>query len=553
MSEAKRKRGECPEKFSEKQEEPPTVKTTLFFFLIVICSTAGFPHITLAQDDRSIVQVVYFRASDKPPRPNVDAEIDGLIKKAQRFFADGMGHHGFGRKTFQVEIDANGNTVVHHVVGKFPYAHYLENLFDWAEETREQVGIFLEHRRNIVVYMIETRGEKEFPGGAAGHGSEGRASVYGWGWWVVAHELGHACWLSHDFRDDTYIMSYGGGRRTRLSKCAAEWLNVHRAFTPGQPALWQRSNTTIKLLSLTPAPPPNGLHLRFKVTDPDGIHQVQLLTREHTIRVEDRIQRVGGLVDCEQLNGNPSSIVEFVTPKLTPEQTKYIWIRTIDSLGYMGWDGFHTPLPDLPDRLAPDVNGDSVVDIEDLMLVASSFGTASAPDTLPDTDVNDDGEVNDADVELVLAALEGAPAAPALEAEWTAASLQRWLAEAKRQSRRDAAFQRGIAVLERWLATLLPKETVLLPNYPNPFNPETWIPYQLSEPAAVVVHIYGVNGALVRTLGLGHQLAGTYQNRTRAAYWDGRNQLGEPVASGIYFYTLSAGDFTATRKMLIQK
>ena len=100
---------------------------------------------------------------------------------------------------------------------------------------------------------------------------------------------------------------------------------------------------------------------------------------------------------------------------------------------------------------------------------------------------------------------------------------------------------------------LFPTETVLLPNYPNPFNPETWIPYQLSNPAGVTLHIYSVNGTLVRTLALGHQPAGMYQSRTRAAYWDGRNALGEPVASGLYFYTFTAGDFTATRRMLILK
>ena len=97
------------------------------------------------------------------------------------------------------------------------------------------------------------------------------------------------------------------------------------------------------------------------------------------------------------------------------------------------------------------------------------------------------------------------------------------------------------------------KPTALLPNYPNPFNPETWIPYQLADAADVTVRIYAVNGILIRTLALGHQLAGVYQNRQLAAYWDGKNEIGEPVASGLYFYTLSAGRFTATRKMLIRK
>ena len=94
---------------------------------------------------------------------------------------------------------------------------------------------------------------------------------------------------------------------------------------------------------------------------------------------------------------------------------------------------------------------------------------------------------------------------------------------------------------------------MLLANYPNPFNPETWIPYQLADPTDVTLRIYAVDGGLVRTVSLGHQPAGVYQDRGRAVYWDGKNEFGEPVASGIYFYTLTAGDFTATRKMLIRK
>ena len=96
-------------------------------------------------------------------------------------------------------------------------------------------------------------------------------------------------------------------------------------------------------------------------------------------------------------------------------------------------------------------------------------------------------------------------------------------------------------------------KTGLLPNYPNPFNPETWLPYQLAETAEVTVTIHAADGRLVRTLALGQLPAGIYQTRTRAAYWDGRNAQGEPVASGIYFYTLRTGDFSATRKMVIRK
>ena len=99
----------------------------------------------------------------------------------------------------------------------------------------------------------------------------------------------------------------------------------------------------------------------------------------------------------------------------------------------------------------------------------------------------------------------------------------------------------------------IPAETELLHNYPNPFNPETWIPYRLAEDAFVTLTIYDLNGQIVRTLDVGHQTAAVYENRSKAVYWDGRNGLGEQVASGVYFYHLSAGEFSATRKMVILK
>ena len=98
-----------------------------------------------------------------------------------------------------------------------------------------------------------------------------------------------------------------------------------------------------------------------------------------------------------------------------------------------------------------------------------------------------------------------------------------------------------------------PDQNLLLQNYPNPFNPETWIPYQLSEDSPVSVSIYDTAGRLVRTLSLGFQSAGFYNSRSRAAYWDGRNALGERVASGIYFYQLTTLEFQQTRRMLILK
>ena len=205
-----------------------------------------------------------------------------------------------------------------------------------------------------------------------------------------------------------------------------------------------------------------------------------------------------------------------------------------------------------------DVNEDSLVNIQDLVLVANSFGRPVPVEGSP-ADVNGDGAVNVQDLVAVAAALgdgaAGAPSALLYQAsgQLTAADVQHWLTQAQQLNLADAISQRGILFLEQLLAALTPKETMLLANYPNPFNPETWIPYQLSDAADVWVTIYGMDGTVVRSLMLGHQPIGIYQDKSRAAYWDGRNAVGEPVASGVYFYTLTAGDFSATRKMLIRK
>ena len=206
------------------------------------------------------------------------------------------------------------------------------------------------------------------------------------------------------------------------------------------------------------------------------------------------------------------------------------------------------------ERVPMDVNDDGIVNIQDLVRVATSFGQTGENVA----DVNDDDIVNIQDLVLVAGAFgSGTAAAPTLHLQaiegFDALEVQHLLTQAREMSLTDPVYLRGIAVLEQLLASLLPRETALLSNYPNPFNPETWIPYQLAKPADVTLRIYAASGVLVRTLALGHQSAGIYQNRSRAAYWDGRNELGEKVASGIYFYTLSADDFTATRKMLIMK
>ena len=201
-----------------------------------------------------------------------------------------------------------------------------------------------------------------------------------------------------------------------------------------------------------------------------------------------------------------------------------------------------------------DVNGDGVVDIWDLVSVAAQLGKQGQ--NLVE-DVNGDGIVNILDLVLVAGMFDAAAAAPSAHPQaseiFTAAAVRQWLTDAKILQIQDPIIERGIAVLQQLLASLTPTETKLLPNYPNPFNPETWIPYRLAKDAFVTLTIYGGAGRVVRTIDLGHQTASAYENRSQAIYWDGRNQLGERVASGVYFYHLSAGDYSATRKMMILK
>ena len=220
-------------------------------------------------------------------------------------------------------------------------------------------------------------------------------------------------------------------------------------------------------------------------------------------------------------------------------------------------------------KFAPeDVNRDTVVNSKDLVIIAANLGLAR-PMANPRADVNNDGIVNVLDLVIVSQHIRDrapavkvrdrntppalAPAIPGSVAALDVATIQGWIDMAQLEDDGSAIFDLGIANLEALLASRIPSETRLLLNYPNPFNPETWIPYRLAEATEVSISIYAVNGNLVRTLALGHQTAGAYQSKDQAAYWDGRNELGERVASGVYFYTFTAGDFSATGKMLVRK
>ena len=226
---------------------------------------------------------------------------------------------------------------------------------------------------------------------------------------------------------------------------------------------------------------------------------------------------------------------------------------------HAGWRAalpeMHQQIP-VPLTLPWDVNNDGIVDIRDLVLVSNSFGVETPAH--PKVDVNKDGKVNIFDLLLVAARFgeSSTPASPLPRANVSTEHfdlVEQWLTEAHLANDGSLTFREGIAALERLMKTTVPMETALLPNYPNPFNPETWIPYDLAEDAEVEIHIYNLKGESVRQLSVGLQSAGSYRTQSRAAYWDGRNAVGEPVASGVYFYTFHAGQTKATRQMVILK
>ncbi len=204
--------------------------------------------------------------------------------------------------------------------------------------------------------------------------------------------------------------------------------------------------------------------------------------------------------------------------------------------------------------IAADVNNDGSVNIWDLVLVASAFGNQGRNLA---SDVNGDGVVDILDLVLVAGMFGDGAAAPSAHPQvpetLTMAEIQQWIADARSLEVKEVIMKRGVAMLEQLLVSLTPRETELLANYPNPFNPETWIPYRLAEDAFVTLTVYDGGGHVIRKLNVGHRSAATYENRSNAIYWDGQNGLGEPVTSGVYFYTLTAGDYSATRKMLILK
>ena len=205
-------------------------------------------------------------------------------------------------------------------------------------------------------------------------------------------------------------------------------------------------------------------------------------------------------------------------------------------------------------QLIWDISQNEVVDIFDLVIVAGRFGK-KGQNLTGDIDKNDIVDIFDL---VQIASNFGATieslAAPSMR-DHRIAYLRNALTELEAWKKTDPNITFITKLLKNWMVVTgnIPMVTKLLPNYPNPFNPETWIPFQISDASTVKLSIFDVTGHQIRRIETGYRQAGIYRNQSDAIYWDGRNKIGEPATSGVYFYTLQTDNFSATRKMIVLK
>ena len=296
------------------------------------------------------VRMIYFLPNDRPFQQEVVDSMKVTIRQIQTFYADQMQAHGYGNKTFRFETDAQGEPVVHRVDGQHPTDHYhlrttpirteVEQKFDLSANIYLVVidnGIGYVGRSSLGINITQTIGEKKY---------NYVLIPDRFRWTVVAHEIGHTFGLRHDFRNDAYIMSYGGGQRRSLSACAAEFLAVHPHFnldTPieaGQPPGIER---------ISPIAYPSGstkLSVQLKISDSSGLHQVILFVKP----LEILNFGIGYEVKaCRGLAGEKDAVVEFEYDGVVPsggvrnfsDFTEHpILVEAVDTEGNVSLRGF---------------------------------------------------------------------------------------------------------------------------------------------------------------------------------------------------------------------
>ena len=318
--------------------------TIISLLTILLPSFAQEPEL---QQNDYIVKLFYFLPNDREPRQDIDAKIDKMLKQVQKFYADQMENYGYDRKTFRFETDADGNAVVHHIVGKKDDAQYRKNPASSFGEFAKKI----QTPNTILLVFIDVSGGT-IGGNACGVTySGGRILIPAYGgcfnWITTAHELGHTFLLQHDFRNGSYIMSYGPGPQNKISQCAAEWLDVHPYFNPNR--IRSNKRGQIKMLSSSIAYPPNDVHTFFEITDPDGLYHVRFLHGYLTMH------------SCKSLDGE-REIVKFTTPAQTLE-TDRVNVQVADVNGHITWGGWFS-FKNLEPNLILDISG-GVTDVPD--------------------------------------------------------------------------------------------------------------------------------------------------------------------------------------------
>ena len=273
----------------------------------------------LEAEDPRTVRMIYFLPNDRPFRAGIVDSMKATIRQIQTFYAEEMERHGHGSLTFRFESDDKGEPLVHRVDGEHGDAHYLER----SGARREIWRSLGRHPIEVVVLDLSANTVPYFSGGAGGvtwRSSEAATVLVpgGFSWRTLAHELGHAFDLEHDFRDSDYIMSYGGGNRARLSACAAEYLTVHPYLNPGIVAAREASPTSVDLIS--PAGYGAGstsTPIRLEIGNSSGLHQVLLYA---TTELPHFAAGGAEVKECRSLAGERTATLEFDYDGIIPSK-----------------------------------------------------------------------------------------------------------------------------------------------------------------------------------------------------------------------------------------